>query len=439
MTSEQVGSGSGDDIHAVASMSAHANTPNRVNGRKRVVVCVNTDWPNDTAGTWSEHNDTCVFHESNEGVSDDDVSVVDAEEAAASVENHHHYGCWNGFAWAGRLLSPRNQPIVSATGDMDNLPTIKESTSTHSLHHDAQREETAALNNMRWANKYGQALLSPLGAACNGGLDDFSRSELHLAERDDRCQSTSAAAAAFKPFQKGHAPGSLASLTVTTLEELGDDDLEEDDSSVAQLIPENPDDLLYCPRILTPAMIQQIHQQLPDALKMNRWDRCFAIGLHGDSFVSMLDAAAPYTYSLVVIRTCKGHILGGFASRAWKERDQDKHSYYGTGQSFLFATHPDTEEATDNSILKFYSWTGLNDYCQICDADRQIMCMGGQGDFGWLVKDNFEVGQTGCSMTYGNPPLVPTGFFEVADLEVYGLSPTLFCDTPASVNSTASR
>ena len=129
-------------------------------------------------------------------------------------------------------------------------------------------------------------------------------------------------------------------------------------------------------------MIQQIHQQLPDALQMNRWDRCFTIGLQGDSFLSLLDAAASYTYSVVVIRTTKGHILGGFASRPWKAREQDKRSYYGTGQSFLFCTHPDVEEPTeqkkDASILKFYKWTGTNDYCQVRLGGRRFLSSAGR-------------------------------------------------------------
>ena len=63
--------------------------------------------------------------------------------------------------------------------------------------------------------------------------------------------------------------------------------------------------------------------------------------------------------------------------------------------------------------------------------------MGGQGDFGWRVQENFEVGQTGYSMTYGNPPLVPSGFFEVAEFEVYGLAPALFFDSPPSAVSSS--
>jgi hypothetical protein len=268
-------------------------------------------------------------------------------------------------------------------------------------------------------NEYGLALLSPLDCE---GLHRFDNHELHLSE-SPCCKTLDEE----KLATVLRVQSSSGILTLTTQEEL--DDSEDDESSlgqIPQLLPESPDDLLYCPRILTPDMMQQIHQQLPDARKMNTWDRCFAIGRDGDSFLTFVDCCRPFTYSIIVIRTLQGHILGGFASRPWNVQDGDKHSYYGTGQSFLFATHPADDAApNDPTMLKFYAWTGSNDYCQICDVDKQVLCMGGEGDFGWIVKDNFDVGQTGRCLTYENPPLCPTWppIFEIADFEVYGLQP----------------
>jgi len=196
--------------------------------------------------------------------------------------------------------------------------------------------------------------------------------------------------------------------------------------------PEDPDDLLHCPRILTESMMQQIHQFLRDTVKTNTWERSFAIGRDGDSFRTLLDYCAPYTYSLIVIRTVQGHILGGFASRNWQVQDgfQQRQSYYGTGQSFLFSTHPEasidgfdaepqvakySKSHNNEPPLQFFSWTGTNDYCQLCSLDKQVLCMGGEGGFGWTVQDNFERGQSGRCRTYGNPP------FKITDFEVYDL------------------
>ncbi len=189
----------------------------------------------------------------------------------------------------------------------------------------------------------------------------------------------------------------------------------------------------HCPRILTKDMMQQLHSCLPESLQMNSWHRCFALGRDGDSFIKLLDSCSAFTYTLLVIRTVEGHVLGGFASQPWQaasDRSTKPGAYYGTGQSFLFASCPeegisglDAEARTtfSGTPLQIFSWTGSNDYCQICDTHRQMICMGGGGDFGWILRDHLTRGQTGRCRTFGNPPLVPGGSFDVADVEVYGL------------------
>lgn len=228
------------------------------------------------------------------------------------------------------------------------------------------------------------------------------------------------------------------------------------DTDVLDIVPESLEDLRDCPRILTVPSMYAIREQLPDSLKGSSWNRCFAIGRDGDSFVTFLDCCSYFNQSLVVIRTMQGHILGGFVSRTWKVQAADRHSYYGTGQSFLFCSHPDeaymlrgtTNENTSNTTaqlcsddipLRFYHWSGVNDYCQICDTDRQILCMGGEGDFGWIVKENFERGQTGHCRTYNNPPLCHTWTFDIADFEVYGLQPTHWSTGPLTGSARWSR
>jgi hypothetical protein len=285
-----------------------------------------------------------------------------------------------------------------------------------------------------------------------------------------------------------------------------------------------------CPCILTPGMMQQIRRQLPLSLQGNKWERCFAIGRDGDSFHTLLEYCADYTFSVIVIRTVQGHILGGFASQPWDNRRgtvresstcqfsssssstqnqlhyHHSNSYYGTGESFLFASHADTRttapscerngvdsfkrSSTDSvrfeedekyagiatstpnasisqaTTLSFFPWSGSNDYCQICDVEKGVLCMGGEGDFGWIVRDNFERGRTGPCRTYANPPLVPPpraatttsctienlrasaddgaarglandGHFEIADFEIYGIVQLRFGFSRGSTSSSS--
>jgi TLD len=205
--------------------------------------------------------------------------------------------------------------------------------------------------------------------------------------------------------------------------------------SALRVVSESPQNLDDCPRILSLAQMQTLRKYLPESLHERHWDRCFCIGVHGDSFCTLLQKCAPFQYSIVVIRTVTGQVLGGFATATWRIRDENgpggRHAYYGSGQFFVFASHPavpsqrhTTTNGTPTTFpeLTVYPWTGHNDYCQICDVERRVMCMGGVGDFGWIVSDDFTLGQTGPCATFGNPVLCSAPSFEIADFEIYGLA-----------------
>lgn len=200
-----------------------------------------------------------------------------------------------------------------------------------------------------------------------------------------------------------------------------------------KILPEPLEQLTSNPRLLTQTMFQQLMDEgIPECLHMHEWVRIFSIDRDGDSFQTMLNHCAAYQYTILVVKTTTGHILGGFASDPWKEQDgfHERHSYYGTGLSFLFANHPlldsklDTER-DESKELMIFKWTGDNDFCQICDLDKKTVAMGGSGAFGWILKDDFYVGSTDRCGTFGNPPLTPDkdGTFYVESMEIYGLVP----------------
>lgn len=231
------------------------------------------------------------------------------------------------------------------------------------------------------------------------------------------------------------------------MDEENSDDDDESLSSSVHFVIECPMRLSDCPRILSSAQMADIQRHLPTSMMDRSWIRCFSIGLHGDSFYTLLQKCAPFQYSLVVMETVAGEILGGFASATWRVHEElgpgGRRSYFGTGQSFVFASHPATTSTMkeqvqstgvaeksndDSSELHVYKWTGDNDYCQICDNDRGTLCMGGVGEFGWIVSDNFTTGQTGACATFGNPPLCTNGStsFAIAGFEIYGLASSIF-------------
>jgi TLD len=221
---------------------------------------------------------------------------------------------------------------------------------------------------------------------------------------------------------------SEGSLTTATAGETDcdDDDDEEDDFVGCWIVPVP---IVACPRSLTPHMLQQLSVHFPLSCQGHMLERCFCIGEHGDSILSMLYQCRMFRYTVMVIQTTDGDVLGGFATANWN--DKRHNVYYGDGQSFLFSSCPVVSlEASDlgvcplpNPTLSIFPWSGDNDYCQICDPDQNRIAMGGEGDFGLIVRDNFSFGETGCSRTYRNPPLVPAGRFEIAAFEVYGIVP----------------
>ena len=193
------------------------------------------------------------------------------------------------------------------------------------------------------------------------------------------------------------------------------------------------------PRLLSNSQCQQLRDQgLPTGLYMDAWERIYSLGRDGDAFQTLLQKCRGYPHTIVVVRTTSGHVLGGFGSSAWQTQGSSsrsgsgsggahaKHSYYGTGVSFLFANHPaDDNNSNDDATLSIYPWTGSNDFCQICDQERSVLAMGGAGAFGFILEDDFYRGSTDRCGTFGNPPLTPDkdGLFTVAAMEIYGLVP----------------
>jgi hypothetical protein len=167
-----------------------------------------------------------------------------------------------------------------------------------------------------------------------------------------------------------------------------------------------------CPSILNTLQFTQLRDALPDRFREATFERCFCLGRDGDCLDTLLYLTRHISHTMFVIETTRGEILGGYCTEPWSSTRQ----YHGTGQSFLYASHP--EDSEGDGKLSIYPWTGSNDYCQVCDNG---LAMGGQGAFGWVVCSELMRGQTGRCQTYGNPPLVKGGFFEIANLEVYGI------------------
>jgi len=178
------------------------------------------------------------------------------------------------------------------------------------------------------------------------------------------------------------------------------------------LIEEKEEQQKNFPFILTQDMIIQIAiKGFPTPINyFSKWKRIYSLSRDGDSFSTMLRHVQNENRTIVVIRSTKGDIFGGFVDSPW----ECKHDgFYGSAQAFLFKYQ--------NNTISTYKWTGVNRYIQFCDSTSKAIAMGGGGGhFGLCVEDDFRRGSTGRCETFGNDPLMDEEQFNVLELEIWG-------------------
>mmetsp|Transcript_19313 Transcript_19313/g.28580 ORF Transcript_19313/g.28580 Transcript_19313/m.28580 type:complete len:358 (-) Transcript_19313:394-1467(-) len=171
----------------------------------------------------------------------------------------------------------------------------------------------------------------------------------------------------------------------------------------------------FCPFLLQQAQRQAIAMGLPAAIAHCRWKRLYSLARDGDSFDAFLRLVEGHHRTLLVIRTTKSEIFGGYADSEWKAKHQGNPEFYGSAQAFLFRVVG--EEAN------IYGWTGANRYIQFIDFKNSVLALGGGGDvgaFGLCVANDFQKGSSGNCATFENDPLCSEGNFDIVDVECYG-------------------
>jgi hypothetical protein len=204
---------------------------------------------------------------------------------------------------------------------------------------------------------------------------------------------------------------------------VSEDPEEEDVSFIPQVrVVEEPEEDLN-PCILSPAAMQQIAVHvLPRGIAYCRWKRLYSLARDGDSFGACLRFVQGKARTLLVVRTSRNAIFGGFADKAWERQSHGGAMYFGGPQACLFAVQP-AEDVLDEDIVKYYKWTGANRYIQLCDVSNRMLAFGGggeQGSFGLCIEKDFQRGSTGHCETFNNEPLCSQENFEIVDMEIFG-------------------
>lgn len=259
------------------------------------------------------------------------------------------------------------------------------------------------IDNLTKLGGLGVALFSPLDPAF--GYDDVSESNVMGLGNDAMGDKNNLIAI------------DVESVTTESSDFDDDDSLDVDPIIVAK---ESPSTLLESPYILSNSLMRKIaNTALPNVLQGMAWKRLYSLSRDGDSFQTFLRNVKYHSNTLIVVRTTKDNIFGGLADSEWGQRKTTtQKNYFGTGRSFLFSV---SQDANSHCHLNTYRWAGNNNYNQICDASEERIAMGGGGvGFGLCLQNNFARGSTEHCATFCNDPLVPDGYFEVLQLEVYG-------------------
>jgi hypothetical protein len=320
----------------------------------------------------------------------------------------------------GPSLVPSTPNMALVDDSMTTTPQGKETGSTSSTIPSTRSERS--LRELLGLEDIGLTLFSPLDEELLPIRPIHLSNNMKLQDEEDDCSDSSP-----RDVFLGDLHVSSASSG-----DQGDSFQEEDNLGCHSLPvqiepPEDHAELAFAPPIISEEMLQQIvDEALPSNLQMySTWKRLFSINLHGDCVSTMLNKCKSFRHTLLVVKTSKGTILGGFASEVWKKRGGgfDRSSYYGTGASFLFSDFPANAEGK----LAFYKWSGANDYTQLCDVRAGRLALGGGGNFGLVVQDSFMKGSTGPCATFNNPSLVPglDGTFDIVEFEVYGIVPLM--------------
>lgn len=143
----------------------------------------------------------------------------------------------------------------------------------------------------------------------------------------------------------------------------------------------------------------------------------------------------------------------------WPNRNkqpwQMTHKFELSGESFLWRMKEKRVTASTRSVnqeridvvaakegdVDIFRWTGANDECQLLSHDRIAAGAGiidGGDGFGFIVEDDLSRGSSSSCAAYENPPLVSSenGRFEVANLEVWAMTPFLFVSEAESAEAT---
>eukprot|EP01031_Cornospumella_fuschlensis_P024600 gene24600-29719_t len=161
--------------------------------------------------------------------------------------------------------------------------------------------------------------------------------------------------------------------------------------------------------ILTVKQMEAITMMLPPPQRTKQWVLSYSLREHGSLLSTLLSNTLAHkdVPCLIVIEDSWGYVFGGYVASGL----QEKKSYYGSGESFVYSVIP---------TLQAYKWTQKNNFFVLSHAEGLAMGGGGEG-FAFQVDDELDTGVSNHSDTFDNPTLSSNEFFKCLNVEVWVL------------------
>uniref|UniRef100_T1JNM3 TLDc domain-containing protein n=1 Tax=Strigamia maritima TaxID=126957 RepID=T1JNM3_STRMM len=181
---------------------------------------------------------------------------------------------------------------------------------------------------------------------------------------------------------------------------------------------------------------------LPTRITMYQPQLVYTTEEHGCSLTTFFQRVENYEPTLLVIKTTNNEIFGAYCSTSWKERNTkdeggQRHTYFGTGETFLFTISPNSRK---------YQWVGVNGYQGDGSAvhshatelfmagDSKMLTIGGGNGQGILLDEDIRFGRTETCQSFNNPPLSSAHDFECKVVEVFGFVSDIMALVISQVN-----
>uniref|UniRef100_A0A9J8B7P7 TLDc domain-containing protein n=1 Tax=Cyprinus carpio carpio TaxID=630221 RepID=A0A9J8B7P7_CYPCA len=153
-------------------------------------------------------------------------------------------------------------------------------------------------------------------------------------------------------------------------------------------------------------MNPQIAKELPPRTIGHTWQLSYSTDKHGASLKTLYrKLSTTDSPVLILIKDHNQQVFGSFLSHPLHPSD----AFYGTGETFLFLSHP---------RFKCFHWTGENSFFIKGDLDS-FAIGGGSGHFGLWVDERLFLGRSSPCFTFNNCSLSETNDFTILELEAW--------------------